>query len=150
MAAAAQKVVYTLGTSTREREEFRDLLRAYGIVQLVDVRRFPTSRLEHFKKENLAHLCREAGIAYYWLGEVLGGFRSGGYEAYMKTAEFLAGIQRLEEIARRAPTAFACAERFPWKCHRRFIAAELTRRSWRVIHIIEKDKTWEAKQLDLF
>jgi uncharacterized protein (DUF488 family) len=35
-----------------------------------------------------------------------------------------------------------CAERFPWKCHRRWIARELSKGGWKVIHIIDKGKEW--------
>ena len=45
--------VYTLGTSNRGIDEFISILKAYGIELVVDVRRFPTSKFEHFKKENI-------------------------------------------------------------------------------------------------
>jgi uncharacterized protein (DUF488 family) len=32
-----------------------------------------------------------------------------------------------------------CAERLPQQCHRRFIAAALEARGWRVLHLIEPD-----------
>lgn len=38
-----------------------------------------------------------------------------------------------------------CAERFPWKCHRRWIARELHKRGWQVEHIIDKGKVWTPK-----
>ena len=44
-----QAIVYTLGTSTRGSEEFADLLVANNIDMVVDVRRFPTSRFDHFR-----------------------------------------------------------------------------------------------------
>ncbi len=81
-------------------------------------------------------------VRYVYLGKELGGYRRGGYEAYMQSAEFASGVYALEAVARQARTAFMCCERFPWRCHRRFVASELERRGWRVIHIIEKDRTW--------
>lgn len=137
-----EKVIYTIGSSKRSEEEFIEILRAYDIEILVDVRSFPRSKLEHFIKENLSGFLEEGGINYIYLGRELGGFRKGGYESYTRTEDFNRGIMKLEEVASRGRTVFMCAERFPWKCHRRFISRELNRRGWKVIHIIEKDRVW--------
>lgn len=85
------------------------------------------------------------GFRYVYLGKKLGGYRRGGFEAYMRTTEFASGIDALEVIGQDAKAAFMCCERFPWKCHRRFIAAELEHRGWQVIHIIDKDQTWQSE-----
>jgi uncharacterized protein (DUF488 family) len=60
----------------------------------------------------------------------------------METASFLKGLERLEKIGRERRTAFFCAEKFPWRCHRRWIARTLSERGWVVVHIIEKGKIW--------
>jgi len=141
-----EKVIYTLGTSTRPPKEFISLLKSHDIKVVADVRRFPTSRFEHFKRENLAGLLKESGINYIHLGEELGGYRRGGYRDFTVTPEFQAGLARLEQIARKREVAFICAERLPWRCHRRFIAMELERRGWQVIHIIDKGRDWVPKK----
>jgi uncharacterized protein (DUF488 family) len=143
----AQPAVYTLGTSIHTREEFIGLLRYYHVETVVDVRSFPQSRFEHFNKENLAKILKEAGFGYVYLGKELGGFRKGGYLAYTKSTTYQEGILRLEQIGRHSTSAFICAERFPWKCHRRFIASTLQQRGWQVVHIIEKDRVWQPKNL---
>jgi uncharacterized protein (DUF488 family) len=135
--------IYSLGSSTRAPEEFIGLLNVYSIKTLVDVRSFPTSGFEHFKKENLERLVKENGINYVYLGKALGGYREGGYEAYMETEAYRQGLEELEKIARQSPTAFMCAERLPWKCHRRFIGEGLKTRQWRVVHIIDAGRVWE-------
>ena len=138
--------VHTLGTSTRTEEEFMELLKGYHIEALIDVRRFPTSRWEHFKKENLrAHLQKEK-IQYSYLGKELGGYRKGGYERYIKSTSFQEGIETLEKIAIKQSLVVVCAERLPWRCHRRFIAQVLQQRGWRVIHIIDKQRVWEEER----
>ena len=135
--------IYTLGSSTRSAAEFLEALAAFGVRTVVDVRRFPVSRrYPHFGGEALARLLRDAGAAYAWLGEDLGGYRSGGYEAYRETEGFRRGLHRLETLAAGSPTAILCAERLPWRCHRRFIATALRRRAWEVVHILERDRTW--------
>ena len=85
---------------------------------------------------------RGAGTAYSWLGDDLGGYRSGGYGAYRQTVTFARGLCRLEPLAASSPTAILYAERLPWRCHRRFIATALRHRGWEVIHILEPDRTW--------
>nr|HID59639.1 DUF488 domain-containing protein [Desulfobacterales bacterium] len=140
-------VVYTLGTSTRTKEEFLELIHHYHIEAVVDVRSFPQSRFDHFKKYNLARILREDGYTYIYLGKELGGFRKGGYLSYTLTTSYQSGIFQLEEVARESTTAFICAERFPWKCHRRFIASSLEERGWEVIHIIDKDRVWRYQGL---
>jgi uncharacterized protein (DUF488 family) len=53
------------------------------------------------------------------------------------------GIGMLESLASEKKSAVVCAERFPWKCHRRWIAKEMSKRGWHVVHIIDKGKLWE-------
>jgi uncharacterized protein (DUF488 family) len=134
--------IYTLGTGRRTEEDFMEILEAHGIERLIDVRQFPKSRIPHFSRAALEPSLARNGIEYRWLGPELGGFRKGGYEPYTRTPEFSSGIDALEEAASGKPSAVVCAERFPWKCHRRWIARELHRRGWLVVHIIDKDKLW--------
>lgn len=142
-----QRTVYTLGTSTRSREEFLSLLAEWGITRVCDVRSFPVSRrYPHFARETLSSYLRENGLDYRWLGDLLGGYRKGGYRAYMETPEFGQGIEELEMLAGEAPTAIVCAEMFPWKCHRRFIAAILRERGWKVIHILDTRREWIPRE----
>ena len=136
------KLVYTLGTSTRSLEEFIQLLTSHSVGAVIDVRRFPSSRFEHFCREKMEGLLPEAGIEYIYLGQELGGYRRGGYQNFTATSQFQTGIRKLEEIARKLNTAIICAERFPWRCHRRFIAIELEKRGWQVSHIIDERRDW--------
>ena len=139
------ETIYSIGTSSRGPEEFLKVLKAYGIERVVDVRRFPTSRYEHFRKENLMALLESEGIEYVYMGRELGGYRKGGYEAYMDGEEFKEALELLEALGREKATAFLCSERLPWRCHRRFIGVALARRGWDVIHIVEEGRTWRPK-----
>ena len=136
------KVIYTIGTSKRSQEEFLSLLQKFGIQAVMDVRRFPTSRFDHFKRETLAQLLQETGVSYIYLGVELGGYRKGGYEKYIGTDEFVQALGCLEEEAAIRVAVIVCSERLPWKCHRRFIGKELEKRGWHVIHIIDEKRTW--------
>jgi len=141
------KCIWTIGHSTRSPEEMIRLLHLNGIRVVVDVRRFPKStKSPHFNSEAIATWLAEAGIKYVWLGDKLGGYRQGGYECYMSTEGFACGLRQLEELAKETSVAIMCAERFPWMCHRRFIASSLISRGWRVLHIIDEKRVWEQKQ----
>ncbi len=136
------KKIYTLGTDRRSEEDFVEILLAYNIQVLIDVRSFPKSKIPIFSKENLKYLLEREGIEYCFLGKELGGFRKGGYTAYIITDDFNKGIDLLESIAMKKTSVIICAERFPWKCHRKWIARELHQRDWEVDHIIDKGKLW--------
>lgn len=142
----AEDVIYTLGTRTRSFVDFLVLLKEHKIEVGVDIRSFPTSRFPHFKKEYLQRDLESEGIQYLYLGRELGGFRKGGYLAYMETDSFQKGLERLEEVGREKRTVFFCSERFPWKCHRRWVAKELIQKGWQVVHIIERGKIWIPKK----
>ncbi|MFQ6133652.1 MAG: DUF488 family protein [Armatimonadota bacterium] len=136
--------IWSVGTSNRSPEQFLGLLECYGVACLADVRRFPRSRkFPHFDGEAFAETLAGAGIKYVHLGEELGGYRRAGYQAHMATEAFRAGLARLEALARQARTAFACAEKLPWRCHRRYIGDALRARGWTVLHIIEAGRLWE-------
>lgn len=136
------KRIYTLGTGLRSLEDFIEIINSFKIEHVIDVRSYPSSKLEYFKKANLESLLAKEGVAYHYLGRELGGFRKGGYENYSETGEFERGITVLEGIAVENASVIICAERFPWKCHRRFIARALHNRGWTVKHIIDKGKVW--------
>jgi uncharacterized protein (DUF488 family) len=134
--------LWTIGHSNRSLEEFLELLKEHRIKILVDIRRFPTSKIEHFKKEKMEEWLQKNDIEYIWLGEELGGYRYGGYKKYMKTKSFKNGIEKLLEIAKMKRTCIMCMEINPKYCHRRFISNYLERKmDIKVIHIIKKGQT---------
>jgi uncharacterized protein (DUF488 family) len=141
--------VYSLGHSTKPFDDFVRLVSAASIDVVCDIRRFPRSRRHpHFARERLQHELPARGIDYEWLGSELGGFRDEGYEAWMRSGGFVAGIERLEELAAEQTVAFMCSEGLPWKCHRLFVARELAGRGHHVSHLLP-DATVVAEQTPL-
>ena len=139
---------YTIGHSTRRIEEFIKILRKYGIKLVVDVRRFPVSRkFPQFNREELSKSLKENGIDYFWLGDLLGGYRSGGYRRYVKTDDFKRGIKRLIEVAIDGKTAIMCAEWSAMRCHRWYISDALARLGHEVVHIINVKRCQTHKEL---
>jgi uncharacterized protein (DUF488 family) len=151
--------IFTVGHSTRSIEELIEILGEAGVRGVADVRRYPSSRRHpQFNRAAMESSLTAAGIRYDWLGEALGGRRReivpvrdspnaawqvAGFRHYadaMQTRDFLAAIEQLEGLARARPTAFLCAERNWWSCHRRLIADFLLVRGWKVVHLLDRGK----------
>ena len=142
-------VLWTIGHGNRSIEDFVALLEEHEIEVLVDIRSFPTSKIEHFKREEVQQWLSRYGIGYVWLGKELGGYRRGGYEAHMKTQLFKRGVEKLLEFARLTPVCIMCMEKSPKHCHRRFLTADLERKGVKVMHILEKGQVDLVKLKDI-
>ncbi len=136
--------IFTLGYGGMSLDEFMEILRENGVETVVDVRRFPTSKVEEFKKERLRAELERRGFSYIHIEE-LGGFR-GGYQRYMKSQDFRKGLERLENIARKSVSAIICVEENPAWCHRRHIARSLERRGWEVVHLRRRPSARSARR----
>ncbi len=143
--------VYTVGHSNRSLGEFLRILKLYGISVIIDVRRWPRSRVvPWFCREVLENALHKEGIGYIWLGELLGGYRPGGYVKYMESEAFRRGLEQLVEIVNRVEQGFPaimCRERLWFKCHRRFIADKLVELGYEVIHIIDIDRVQKHRPI---
>jgi uncharacterized protein (DUF488 family) len=143
--------LYTIGHSTRAIEDLSAALQAHSIKTLVDIRAFPMSRrLPHFNRESLEKSLREAGIRYLWMKE-LGGRRKKSLEAspnialrndsfrnyadYMLSREFEQAMAELVGLAKQSRTAYMCAERVYFKCHRMLVSDWLVAHGHEVLHI---------------
>jgi len=142
---------YTIGHSTRSLDELIAVLKAHSIQTLVDIRCFPQSRrLPHFNRENLERSLPNADIRYQWL-KTLGGYRKKirddspnvglrnqsfrNYADHMLTGNFKEGIANLQKVAEQCRTAYMCAERSYFQCHRRLVSDYLTTHGHQVLHI---------------
>lgn len=136
--------LYTIGHSTRTLQEFLDILNAYQITHVVDVRTIPKSRhVPWFNENEFKKSLRKEKIAYTHLSKLGGlrrtsknsinlGWRNAsfrGYADYMQTPEFFEGLKELNDLIKKNKrVAIMCAEAVPWRCHRSLIAdAEIVR-----------------------
>lgn len=143
--------LYTIGHSTRSLDELVSALHAHGIETLVDIRAFPMSRrLPHFNRESLEHSLPERGIRYIWV-KALGGYRKAtrkdsphtalrnasfrNYADYTLTPEFEHAATELLQIADGSRTAYMCAERVYFRCHRMIVSDWLVAHGHEVLHI---------------
>lgn len=145
--------IWTIGHSTRSKEEFLSALNSFAIEVLADVRRYPASKkYPHFNTSALEIYLPESGIVYLPQKE-LGGRRKSkpnstntvwrheafrGYADYAETEEFAEGIKKLTDVARRKRVAYMCAEAVWWRCHRSIISDNLKFNGWKVMHIMKK------------
>lgn len=143
-------VIYSVGHSNRTAEDFISLLRENGVNFIIDIRQFPVSKWEWFRKESLRSLLSKNGIGYIHLGKWLGGFRYGGYEEHMKSEEFKRGIKKILKYAKKYRVAIMCAEKLVFRCHRRFVSRYLQCLGARVIQIFDHGKNFELKLLSEF
>ena len=154
--------LYTIGHSTRTLEELIGALQAHSIETLVDIRAFPMSRrLPHFNRESLEKSLAKAGIRYVWMKELWGrrkrsitnspnlalrndSFRN--YADYMLTPEFESAINELVKLAGQSRTAYMCAERVYFRCHRMLVSDWLVAHGHEVYHI-DNEKPVKAHKL---
>ncbi len=162
--------LYTIGHSTRALDDLIVTLQVHSIKTLVDIRAFPMSRrLPQFNRESLELSLPPAGIHYVWL-KALGGYRKKiredsphialrndsfrNYADYMLTPEFEKAIAELIALAEQAPTAYMCAERVYFHCHRMLVSDWLVAHGHEVLHIdgtgpVKPHKlTSEARMID--
>jgi len=128
--------VWTVGHGSRSREQLLNMLKESNIEVVVDVRRWPMSKLEHFRRESMEQWLKEAGLDYVWMGAALGGYRKGGYEKYVRTEAFEEGLEGLLKLASEKRICLFCLEPNPKGCHRRFISRALQREGIQVAHIL--------------
>ncbi|MFZ0136425.1 MAG: DUF488 domain-containing protein [Candidatus Sulfotelmatobacter sp.] len=143
--------LFTIGHSTRPLTGLIEALQAHSIQTLVDIRAFPMSRrLPQFNRESLEKSLPAAGINYVWI-KALGGYRKKSredspnvglrnasfrnYADYMLTTEFENAMAELVALAERSRTAYMCAERVYFRCHRMLVSDWLVAHGHEVLHI---------------
>jgi uncharacterized protein (DUF488 family) len=150
---------YTIGHSKRSADELAELLRAWSIRIVADVRKMPRSRHNpQFNIDTLPQALASHGIRYVHLA-ALGGLRPKcadskndgwrlasfrNYADYAQTPEFLRGLDDLVGLIAEGPCAAMCAEVLWWRCHRRIISDYLIARGIDVIHLISATESERA------
>ncbi len=107
-------------------------------------------RLPQFNRESLEHTLPAAGIHYVWM-KSLGGYRKKvlaespnialrndsfrNYADHMLTPEFEEAMSELIQLAQQCRTAYMCAERVYFHCHRMLVSDWLVAHGHEVLHI---------------
>jgi uncharacterized protein (DUF488 family) len=152
--------VYTIGYGARTIESFLDLLAAYEIGYLIDIRSAPYSRYKpEFSREALERELRRRGVRYVYLGQQLGGRpddpdcyqedsgdgeggRKVDYEKVKQKDFYQQGLGRVKSAFDQGlRVVLMCSEGKPENCHRsKLIGASLTAMGIPVAHIDEDDE----------
>jgi uncharacterized protein (DUF488 family) len=141
-------LIHTVGHADHETADFVDLLRRHKVTLVVDVRSQPYSQwASQFNRELLVHDLEAAGIAYRFMGDVLGGrptdpalYNPGqerpDYVRMAQTPVYQSAIDRLLNIARAERVVVMCGEGDYRQCHRHLLITQtLLQRGARVLHI---------------
>jgi len=156
---------YTMGFSNRTWDQTLEILQAFRIERLIDIRTLPGSK--HTPQFNLEHLQQALpieGVEYIHL-KGLGGLRkprkdltlnaawenSGfrGYADYMQTPEFEEALNQLIAFLKEKTTVYCCTESVFWRCHRQLVSDALLVRGYQTGHIFSASKV-EAHKLTKF
>ncbi len=145
--------IFTVGHSNRSIQEFVQMLDAYKLRLVVDIRTIPNSRHNpQFGEKRLAKTLAKEGIEYIQL-RCLGGLRHKtkdsinmawrnlsfrNYADYMQTAEFKLCLRRLISRSKRKRLVIMCAEAVPWRCHRSLVGDALLAKGHPVEDIFSK------------
>jgi uncharacterized protein (DUF488 family) len=154
-------MIYTVGHSTLTQHEFAVLLAGASVTRLWDVRSYPSSHWDWFRRERMETWLPQAGVVYLWV-PALGGRRGArrtdtgrttrgagqehlplawreegfvNYQWHMTTEEFFAAADELAELGGREEVGVMCAEGVWWRCHRSMIADYLVVAGSQVIHL---------------
>lgn len=148
MAMNVRPVIWTIGHSNHELDQFAALLREQEIDYVVDVRSYPYSRYApQFNREHLGSAIQQRGIGYLFLGDALGGrpdaddhYDENGHALYGPMAAqpaFEQAILRLLGAASEHRLAVTCSCGQPVDCHRRLLVGKvLCERGAELRHIL--------------
>jgi len=138
---------YTIGHSRHTIEQFIGLVKLHGIDLVADVRSIPYSRhASQFNRNAIEHSLIQHGIAYEYLGDMLGGRSpeladedgSISFDNAMKSIAFQQGLDTLvARLGSGLNTTIMCAEKDPLHCHRfHLISRALDSRGIHVVHLL--------------
>jgi hypothetical protein len=156
-AESAVARLVSVGHSNHDWPAFVALLRRAGVTALADVRSSPYSRrYPYFNRESFATDLREVGIAYVFLGDLLGG-RPGqpslydedgrvDYERVRRTEAFQRGLDQLAQTRNGGTMAFLCSEEDPLHCHRGLMIAPALSELGFPPHHLRKDGSLESNE----
>ncbi len=150
-------IVWTVGHSNLELDEFVDLVTRERIDFLVDVRSFPFSRFAaQFNRDVLQPAISDRGIAYLFLGKALGGrparddhYDASGHALYGPMAEeprFQAAVAKLLHGAQRHRLALMCSCGEPLDCHRRLLVGKVLCERGAELRHIRRDGSIEVER----
>jgi uncharacterized protein (DUF488 family) len=162
-------MIYSIGHSNREVDDFISLLQTYEIEYLIDVRSSPYSKMfPVYNRETFQDLLKQKGFTYLYLGDLLGGLpkdpdcyieytdkkkegaRKIDYSKIEKKEFYVTGLERLKTAhAKGLKVAVMCSELNPEECHRsKLIGVSLQKDGIIMQHISRNGKLTDQNEVN--
>lgn len=142
--------IFLIGHGNIPLEEFMEKIRGKKVNLVIDIRSVPFSKyVSHFNQENLKKALQEKNISYLYMGDVLGGKQSQGFEKYIKSIKFKEALKKLQTKIKNKRSALMCSEIDCAQCHRKFIGWRLADMGIKVENILDKNKIQKIEQRTL-
>lgn len=151
-----KNIIYTIGHSTHTINYFLELLKAYEVNCLIDVRSVAASRYNpQYNQKTLATSLQDNNIQYFHFAREFGARHTDpalldeegrvDFEKVQHSIPFTHGVAQLKSLIRSGNiVALMCAESDPFDCHRfSMISVALQAEGFEVYHIL-KDKTLKS------
>lgn len=159
MSQTSGQIIYTVGHSNHEVDQFIKLLQSYSIDIVVDVRSAPYSRhCPQFNKNTIEQVLSNNGMKYLFLGKELGARPDSPecyehnrvkYDKLKKTDLFRQGIERLKAGAGKCIVTLMCSEKDPINCHRTILISRVLKgEGIEVRHILDENKTVSQNEIE--
>ena len=136
---AGPPLIVSIGYEGRRLSDFVDLLRAWGVRRVLDIRELPLSRRPDFRKGALTRSLASAGIEYVHIRAAGNPFRKmkadteaclRAYRGHLRRTP--AVIPFVERSLGSEPVALLCFEREHDRCHRSVLLREMEESGMRV------------------
>jgi uncharacterized protein (DUF488 family) len=153
--------IYTVGHSTHPLNYFLELLKAYSVNCLIDVRSLAASAYNpQYNKEPLSNFLNHNDITYLHFANEFGARQTEpelldedgrvDFEKVRKSWNFKSGVERVwAGIEKGFVIALMCSESDPFDCHRfSMVSIALEREGFKVMHILKDKSTKTNRQLE--
>ncbi|WP_294155784.1 DUF488 domain-containing protein [uncultured Clostridium sp.] len=153
--------IYTIGHSNYPVEKLIDMLRAYNIDTVVDIRGTPYSKYNvQYNKETIEHTLKSEGFIYIYMAEELAAkrikkvsYNKKGYADFEKVInedEFIKGIERLKKgCGKGYKIVLLGAMQEPIRCHRSILCGRALRDTgFEVKHILDDYSTCSQEEIE--
>ena len=154
-------IVYSIGYTAFDIDDFIDVLKEYKIDVVIDVRSYPYSkRYPEYNRDKLSAQLKDNNIYYRNYDKEFGArqknkafYNKNGildFDKFSKSDQFLEGIEKISYSMSKGYTfVLLCAEKRPITCHRTILVSKaFFDRGYRVEHILENRRTISQEEIN--
>ena len=152
-------IIYTIGHSNYDANQFVTMLHAYSIEIVVDIRSAPYSKYcPQFNKETIVQILNNCGIKYLFLGKELGArpdspecyeFNKVQFDKVKGTELFKQGMERIKDGISKRTVTLMCSEKDPINCHRTILVSRVLKEEGiEVRHILDENQTVSQNEIE--